>query len=78
MPRVYLPLLPIPVLAIVAAFSACGSRSGEPAARVIPEAVALVPAAAAAAPAAPAPQPPAGEDTPSDEEVRAFERPVAK
>lgn len=75
MPRVYLPLLPLPVLALVVAFSACGSRPGEPATRVIPEAVALVPAPAVAPPA---PPPPAGEDAPSEEEVRAFERPVAK
>jgi hypothetical protein len=77
MPRLYLPLLPLPVLAVVVAFSACGSRPGEPASRVIPEAVALAPAAAVAPPP-PAVLPPAGEEPPSAEEVRAFEAPVAK
>jgi hypothetical protein len=76
MPRVYLPLLPLPVLAVVVAFSACGSR-GEPGAHLIPPAAALTPAPALAAPP-PTPQPPTGENAPSDEEVRAFERPVAK
>jgi hypothetical protein len=78
MPRVYLPLLPLPVLAAIVAFSACGSRTSEPASHVIPEAVALAPAPALAPPAPPAARPPAGDDTPSEEEVRAFERPVAK
>lgn len=78
MPRLYLPLLPLPVLAAVVAFSACGSR-GEPATRVIPEAVALAPLPAEAAPRPTTPaRPPVGDDAPSPEEVRAFERPVAK
>lgn len=79
MPRVFLPLLPIPILAVVAAFSACGSRE-EPATRLIPPAVALAPAPAAPVrgPAGPAPAAPAADDAPSAEEVRAFERPVPK
>lgn len=75
MPRLHLPLLPLPFLAVVVAFSACSSRPGDPAVRVIPEAVALAPAPAAPTPS---PAPPRGEDAPSDEEVRAFEGPVAK
>ena len=79
MPRVYLPLLPLPVLAAVVAFSACGTRT-EPAPHVIPQAAALAPAPAAEPPAIPTPKPqaPTGESAPSEEEVRAFERPVAK
>ena len=77
MPRVYLPLLPLPVLAVIVAFSACTrSRSDEQATHVIPQAVALAPAPILAAP--PAPAPPSGEDAPSEEEVRAFGAPVAK
>ncbi len=76
MPRVFLPLLPLPVLAAVVAFSACSrSRTDEPTLHVIPP-------AAAAAPAVPAPTPPpapaTADDAPSADEVRAFERPVAK
>lgn len=78
MPRVYLPLLPLPVLAVLAAFSACGTRPGEATSRIIPEAVALVPAPAIAPPAPPVPATPTGDDAPSAEELRAFERPVAK
>lgn len=82
MPRTYLPLLPLPVLAAVVAFSACGS-GGEPSTRVIPAAVALAPAPPPAAPPAapavtPAPRPPTGDDAPSAEELRAFARPVPK
>jgi hypothetical protein len=75
MPRLHLPLLPLPVLAAAVAFAACSSRPGEPTTRVIPEAVAVAPATLAQPPA---PAPPTGDDAPSDEEVRAFERPVAK
>ncbi len=75
MPRVLLPLLPIPVLAAVVAFSACSRTHGEdPAVHVIPPPVALAPAAAPA----PTPATPTGDDAPSAEEVRAFERPVPK
>lgn len=79
MPRVYLPLLPLPVLAAVVAFSACSRpRTDEQATHVIPQAVALAPAPALAGPPAPPAAAPAGEDAPSEEEVRAFEAPVAK
>ena len=75
MPRVYLPLLPLPVLAAVVAFSACSSRHAEPPApQVIP------PAAAVAQAPAPLPVPaaPVGEDAPSEQELREFRRPVPK
>lgn len=76
MPRVYLPLLPIPVLAAVVAFSACSSPpADQPATQLIPPAVAL--AAPAPAPL-PAPAAPVGDDAPSPEELRAFRQPVAK
>jgi hypothetical protein len=76
MPRLLLSLLPIPVLALVAALSCGRSRSEEPATRVIPPPSAYQePAATAAAAAAPAPE---AEEPPSPEEVQAFERPVAK
>lgn len=78
MPRVYIPLLPLPILAAVFAFSACGSRSGEPASHVIPAPLPLAAAAVPPAPPLPAPAAPTGDDTPSEEEVRAFQRPVAK
>jgi hypothetical protein len=78
MPRVYLPLLPLPVLAFVVAFSACSRpRTDEPATHVIPQAVALAPSPAPASPPPAAPAP-SGDDAPSEEEVRAFEAPVAK
>jgi hypothetical protein len=73
--RPWLALLPLPVLAVFLAISACsGSRTDEPAVHVIPPAAALAPAPAA--PTAPAAS--AAEDQPSEEEVRAFERPVPK
>ncbi|HEX9241906.1 MAG TPA: hypothetical protein VF875_05635 [Anaeromyxobacter sp.] len=77
MRSVYLPLLPLPVLAAVVAFSACSSsRTDEPTTRVVPPAVAL----AAPAPARPslAPAPLAPADEPSEQEVREFQRPVPK
>ena len=74
MKRVYLPILPLPVLAALVAFSACSkTRTEEPASRIVPPAAALAPAPA---PSGPPPAP--AEDPPSEEEVRAFERPVAK
>jgi hypothetical protein len=73
--RPWLALLPLPVLAVFVAVSACsGSRTEEPAVHVIPPAAALAPAPAPA----PAAAAPAAEDPPSEEEVRAFERPVPK
>jgi hypothetical protein len=78
MRHVHLPLLPLPVLAAVVAFSACsGSRTDEAATRVIPPA-ALAAAAAPPAPVPPVPSVPSGADAPSDEEVLVFERPVPK
>ncbi len=79
MPRIYLPLLPIPVLALVVAFSACSrSRTGETTSHLIPPA-ALAPANPAGRALAAAPAPRAEPDEPpSAEEVREFERPVAK
>ena len=76
MSRVHLPLLPIPILAVIFAFSACSSPPPDgPATKVIPPAVALAPAAPAPLPA---PAAPAGDDAPSPEEVRAFQRRVPK
>jgi hypothetical protein len=78
MPRVYLPLLPIPVLAALFAFSACSSpRTEEPANRLIPPAVAVAPAPPAPA-ATPAPTAPTGENAPTAEELHEFQRRVAK
>jgi hypothetical protein len=85
MPRVYLPLLPLPVLAALVAASACSKpRSDEtthvippPAPYVAPAAVTAPPAPAlAAAPAASAAN--AAEDAPSAEDLKAFERAVPK
>ncbi|HSN13497.1 MAG TPA: hypothetical protein VLT61_02630 [Anaeromyxobacteraceae bacterium] len=75
--RFHLPLLPLPVLAIIVAFSACSkTRSEEAATHVIP------PAASYAALTAPAPRPAAAHDavdaTPTAEDVKQFERPVLK
>jgi hypothetical protein len=76
MPRIYLPLLPLPVLAAVVAFSACSSPPADrPATQLIPPAVAFAPPAPAALPA---PAAPTGENAPTEEELRAFARPVAK
>ena len=74
--RVHLPLLPLPILAAIVAFSACSSPPADrPATQVIPPAVGL--AAAAPAPL-PVPAAPTGDDAPSDEELHAFQRPVPK
>jgi hypothetical protein len=78
MRRVFLPLLPIPVLAVIAAISCTRTGSEEPATRVIPPPPAYVePAARNAAEAAAAPRV-AAEEPPTAQEVAAFERPVAK
>jgi hypothetical protein len=77
---VYLPLLPVPVLAVVVAFSACSSRhSDEPPTHVIPPAITL-PATPTPAPgAAPAPTGRAAADEPpTADDLAAFERRVAK
>jgi hypothetical protein len=79
MPRLFLSVLPVAALAVVAALSCGKSRSEEPATRVIPPATAYAePAPTAVAPPAPASPAPAAEEPPSPEEVKAFERPVAK
>lgn len=78
MPRVFLPLLPIPVLAVLAAISCTRTGSQEPSTRVIPPPAAYVePAARNAAEAAAAPRT-AADEPPTANEVAAFERPVAK
>ncbi|HEX9050753.1 MAG TPA: hypothetical protein VF841_09495 [Anaeromyxobacter sp.] len=80
MPRVYLPLLPLPLLAVLVAISACTRPRSEEVSHVIPPpalaalATAEKPAAPAAAPAPAAPK----DDAPSAEEVKAFEKPVPK
>jgi hypothetical protein len=77
MPRLYLPLLPLPALALLAAVSCSRPRSEEPATRVVPPPAPYAePAAREAAAAAAAPRPP--EEPASAQEVKEFERPVAK
>jgi hypothetical protein len=80
MPRVFLPLLPLPVLAVLVAISCSRARTDETP-RVIPPAAAYVePAArnAAAAEAAATVAPAVPEEQPTPDEVKAFLRPVAK
>jgi len=78
MSRVHLALLPIPVLALIVAFSACSrSRTDDAATHVIPPATSYAePAARNAAEAAVAPRAPA--EPPSPDELNAFARPVPK
>ncbi len=90
MPRVYLPLLPLPALAVLVAISACTKSRTEEVSHVVPPpeytAVLAEPKTAAlaaepktAAPAAtPKPATPTKDDAPSAEEVKAFEKPVRK
>jgi hypothetical protein len=83
MPRLYLPLLPLPVLAVLVAASACSKPRSEetthlippPAPYVLPAAV--TPPALAAAPAETTAAP-KDDGAPSADEVKAFERPVLK
>jgi hypothetical protein len=85
MPRVYLPLLPLPALALVVAVAACTRSSSEETTRIIPppapyvapvtEAPRTAPPAAALAQGAKAS---AVEERPSDEDVKEFERGVGK
>ncbi len=86
MNRVYLPLLPLPVLAAIVAASACSKARTEETPHVIPPAIALD--------ATPAPVPPptgavvagagaaaaaaAEEDRPTAEDVKEFGRKVSK
>ena len=79
MPRVYLPLLPLPVLAVLVAISACTKAKSDEVSHVIPPPAEAFAAAAPAAPVAAAPATdPAKEEAPSAEEVKAFEKPVRK
>ena len=86
MNRVYLPLLPLPVLATIVAVSAC-SKAGneEPSIHLIPPAVAMQAPEPAAAPAppteAPAPKEAVAaktEEKPTPQDVKEFERKVRK
>jgi hypothetical protein len=85
MPRVYLPLLPLPALAVLVAISACSKTRTDEVSHVVPPpeytAVLAEPKLAALAPganAAPAPAEQAKDEAPSAEEVKAFEKPVRK
>lgn len=81
MPRVYLTLLPLPVLAVLVAASACSKPRSEEVSHVIPPPsfAALAPSPPAAPPAArSAPEATPQDEAPSAEEVKAFERPVRK
>ncbi len=80
MNRVYLPLLPLPVLAVIVAVSACSKAHVEETPHVIP------PTAALEAPPAEA-KPPSlehavavkgGDDAPTPQDVKEFSRPVMK
>ena len=75
MPRVYLPLLPLPALAVLVAISACNQPRSQEVSHVIPPPAEALAAAAPAAPVAAAPATdPAKEEAPSAEEVKAFEK----
>jgi hypothetical protein len=84
--RFYVPLAPVVILAAVASVNACGKDRGDETdrLRVVPPPAVLAQAPAprpAAFQPAPAPEPAgtsAVESEPSAEEVREFERPVAK
>lgn len=82
MKPVYLPLLPLPVLAAIVAFSACSKARTEDTTQMIPPAVAL-PAPAPAAEAKP-PEPKVAvaartdDDKPTAQDVKEFERKVRK
>ncbi len=85
MPRVYLPLLPLPALAVLVAISACTKSRTEEVSHVVPPpeytAVLAEPKAAALAAEpklAAAPADAAKDEAPSAEEVKAFEKPVRK
>lgn len=85
--RSHLPFLPLPVLAVLVAISACSKPRTEDTTHVIPPAAPYVAAAAAPAPPAPSPAPAspglgvrdlADDPLPSAEEVKEFERPARK
>ena len=77
MPRLYLPLLPLPVLAALVAISACSKARTEEATHVIPPAAPYVAAAAEVKPPPP-PAAPVVEEKPSEADVKEFERAVRK
>jgi hypothetical protein len=77
MPRLYLPLLPVAVLAVLAAASAC-SKSREAETRLIPPAVPLAVAVEPARPVVAAARAPEADPAPSAEDVREFDRKVPK
>jgi hypothetical protein len=84
--RLNTPLLSLTIFAVLASVGACERRRGEQAEtlHVVPPPAVLAQAETPAAPAlrpAPAPARPAaptGEDAPSPDEVREFQRPVQK
>jgi hypothetical protein len=79
MNRTYLPLLPLSVLAAVVAASACSKARTEETTHVIPPAVTLAPLAEPKAPEAKPVAPAGGEDDkPSAEDLKEFQRRVAK
>jgi hypothetical protein len=80
MPRVYLPLLPLPALAVLVAISACNKPRSEEVSHVIPppRLEALAEAKPAAPIAAAAAAEPAKDEAPSAEEIKAFSKPVKK
>ena len=81
MPRLYLPLLPLPVLAALVAASACSKTRSEETTHLIPPPAPYVepaPAAPAALAAASQKASLAADEAPTAEDVKAFERPVLK
>jgi hypothetical protein len=79
MNRVYLPLFPLPVLALIVAFSACSKARTEETTHVIPPAVAAAPPEEAKVPAPPVAIAARGaDDKPTAEDVKEFERKVSK
>ena len=82
MPRVYLPILPLPVLAVLVAISACSKPRSEEVSHVIPPPAPYLLPAPAAKPALPGPAASSGpapaDDAPTPEDVKTFERPVRK
>jgi hypothetical protein len=77
MPRLYLPLLPVTLLAAIAAASAC-SKPREPETRLIPPALPLAVAQEPAKPVVAAAPASAPEPEPSAEDVKEFQRKVLK
>jgi hypothetical protein len=91
MPRLYLPLVPVAVLAAIVAASACSKRHAEEGdtLRVVPPPAAAYAAEPSPADAAAVPKPllasasggakaKGADPAPTAEEVKAFEAPVAK